>query len=142
MTKVTDINDLQKSWEVTDTKDFNELQKYSDAQFKVVVDLQKKNHELQEQIKSLQTMLESNLPRIEVGTNDLGIPNELLICETQLFLLKEHAMTRELTMEEARKVQIYTDVLEKVKKKPKDNSAVENMGDEDLLRIVQINGTN
>ncbi len=142
MDKITGIDGLQKSWEVTDTKDFKELQNYSDAQFKTIINLQQKNHELQEEIKSLKTILESNLPRIEIGTNDLGIPNEILICETQLFLLKEHAMTRELTMEECRKVQILTEVLEKVKKKPKDTSNVEKLDNEDLLRIVQIHGTN
>lgn len=130
MSDIKDIDGLKN--------DFLEMKEYSDSQFKVIVDLQKKNHALQEEIKSLKLLLEGNLPSLEIKSDiSLGLSNEQLICETQIFFLKQQAINRELTSEEARKFQIFVDTLEKIKKNPgHKDSGLEKLSEDDLLKLV------
>ena len=125
-----DIQDLEKS--------FKEEKEYSAAAFKVITQLQEEVSDLKSKNASLEQMVAGSVPLVGVDFNTIGIPNEVLICETQLVLLKNSAMGRELTMEEAKKVQIYTDVLDKARKKPNNNSEVEKLSNEDLINVVQI----
>lgn len=129
---VQDITSLEKS--------FVEAKEYNDASFKVITTLQKKVSELESENKSLKSMLEKNLPIIQNDVNSIGIPNELLICESQLTLLKNKAMSSELTKEDASKFQIYFDILQKYKAKPQKNEDADGLSNEDLLKIVHING--
>jgi hypothetical protein len=129
---MADINDLEKS--------FNDLQEYSDNQFRTINSLKKEMEKLKEENKSLKVMLEGNTPAIsfsEIG--GFGISNEQLVCETQIAILKDRAITRELTYEEAKKFAIFTEVLEGIKKnnaKTQDYS-VEKMPIEELLKIAE-----
>ena len=123
-----DVADLEKS--------FNELQNYSDSQFKSIVELKKQISKLQEENKSLKAMLENNLPTLSF--EGLGISNEQLICETQLTILKDKAITRELTFEEAKKFAIFTEVLEKIRLSTKTSDVnVQKLSDDDLLKLVE-----
>lgn len=119
---MTSIDDLEK--------DFNE------ASFKVILDLQKKNEKLQEENKSLKLLLEGTVPIIQNTITDIGVSNERIVCETQLAILKNSAIQRELTLEEARKLQIYVDTLEKIKEK-KDDGIKADISDEQLLQLVK-----
>lgn len=120
---------------------FNELQNYSDNQFKAIVELQKQIATLQAENQSLKTMLEQNLPSLN---NDLSfqISNEELICLTQLQMLKDAAVMSPLTLEETRKFQVFSDVLTRIKAKSPSSqeTTVKNMSTEQLLTIVQSNG--
>jgi hypothetical protein len=81
-------------------------------------------------------MLENNLPSLAVDM--LGVSNEQLICETQITILKDKAVTRELTFEEAKKFAIFTEVLENLRKNTKSTDInVQKMSDEDLLKLVE-----
>jgi len=123
-----DVNDLEKS--------FNELQSYSDSQFKSILELKKQLKKTEEENKSLKSMLENNLPSLAVDM--LGVSNEQLICETQITILKDKAVTRELTFEEAKKFAIFTEVLENLRKNTKSADInVQKMSDEDLLKLVE-----
>lgn len=136
---------------MSDTKDisqlaneFTEMKSYSDAQFVTIVDLQKKIYSLQEENKSLKVMLEGNLPPLGFSTPDfaLGISKEQLICEVQIELLRQAAITRELTLEETKKFQMFEQILDKIRKDPtKRDSNVEKMDDSSLLQLVGSNGT-
>ena len=128
-----DVNDIEKS--------FNELQEYSDTQFRTIVELKKQVESLKEENKSLKALLEGNLPQLGINIpelNNLGIPNEQLICEAQITLLKERAVSRELTLEEAKKFQIYTTVLSEIRQAKEDvpDVNVQKMSDEELLKLV------
>jgi len=126
-----DVNDLEKS--------FNELQSYSDSQFKSIVELKKQIKKLEEENGSLKSMLENNLPSLAMDM--LGVSNEQLICETQITILKDKAVTRELTFEEAKKFAIFSEVLENIKKNTKSSDiSVQKMSDDELLKLVE--GTN
>lgn len=124
---------------------FTDLQTYSDAQFKTIVQLNQEIAKLKSENDSLKMMLDQNLPNIALQVSDLGIgiSNEQLICETQILILKNDAMLRPLTMEETRKLEIFTNVLEKVKRSTLDPIQVEvnKLSDIDLLTILK-NETN
>lgn len=123
-----DIADLEKS--------FNELQSYSDSQFKSIVELKKQIKRLEEENASLKKMMETNLPTLSF--DGLGISNEQLICETQITILKDKSITRELTFEEAKKFAIFTEVLDNLKKNSKSSDInVQKISDEDLLKMVE-----
>jgi hypothetical protein len=122
-----DIADLEKS--------FNELQSYSDSQFKSIVELKKQIKKFEEENASLKKMMETNLPTLSF--DGLGISNEQLICETQITILKDKAITRELTFEEAKKFAIFTEVLDSLKKNTQSSDvSVQKLSDEDLLKLV------
>ena len=127
------VDDLEKS--------FGELQEYSDNQFRTIVELKKQIESQKEEIKSLKALLEGNLPQIGINIPELGalgISNEQLICEAQITLLKERAISRELTLEEAKKFQIYTTVLSDIRSAKEDtpNVSVQKLSDEELLQLV------
>ena len=122
------VADLEKS--------FNDLQSYSDSQFKSILELKKQLKKLEEENKSLKSMLENNLPSLAVDM--LGVSNEQLICETQIVILKDKAVTRELTFEEAKKFAIFSEVLENLKKNTKSSDInVQKMSDDELLKLVE-----
>jgi len=128
---ITDINKM--------SEDFKDLKDYSDAQYTVISDLHKKIKKLEEENKHLQSILNTTVPNLSIATTDLtvGISNEQLICETQILILKEAAITRSLTMEEARKLQIFVDVLEKIKKDNKNTDmGLEALSVDDLLKLA------
>ncbi len=138
---ITDINDMEKAWEVVETEKYNELKTYSEAQFKVVVQLQQEVEKLKAENASLLQAVEGNVPLIGFDVNTYGVSNEQLIAETQLLRLKNKAISEEtLTMEDVRKVEILQNVLEKAKKKPSAVPNTDDMADEDLIKIIQING--
>lgn len=127
------VDDLEKS--------FTELQEYSDTQFRTIVELKKQVESQKEEIKSLKALLEGNLPQLGINIpelNGIGIPNEQLICEAQITLLKERAVSRELTLEEAKKFQIYTTVLANIRQSKEEvaNVSVQKLSDEELLQLV------
>jgi polyhydroxyalkanoate synthesis regulator phasin len=125
---MADINDLEKS--------FTDLQNYSDTQFKTIQELKKQVKKLEEENKSMKGMLENNLPSLTF--DGLGVSNEQLICETQITILKDKAITRELTFEEAKKFAIFTEVLENIRKASKGSDInVQKLSDEELLKLVE-----
>lgn len=127
------IEDLEKT--------FTELQEYSDTQFRTIVELKKQLEATKDENKSLKKMLEGSIPQIGINTSQImpiGISNEQLICETQIALLKERAVSRELTLEEAKKLQIYTTILTDIRKNYEEipDLTVQKLSDDELLKLV------
>lgn len=118
--------------------DIGDMEKeYVEAQFAVAVALQKRVQELESENSHLKKMLEGTVPLIQNNTIDIGISNERIICETQIALLKNSAINRELSLEETRKLQIYVDVLEKISKKQPDDGINAEVSEVELLRLVK-----
>lgn len=124
------IQDLEKS--------FTELQEYSDTQFRTIIDLKKQIESLREENKNLR----ASIPNSEIVSvsdlSGLGISNEQLICETQIALFKERAVMRELSLEEAKKLQIYTTILSDIRKAKEETPDlnVQKLSDDELLQLV------
>ena len=71
------------------------------------------------------------------------ISAEETICVVQLEILKNMAMTRELTLEETKKAEIYTKTLLMIRgKKPveKEEEKIEKLSNEDLLKMMEAMG--
>lgn len=100
------IDDMEKS--------FKDLQAYSDSQFRTINSLKKEIALLKEENTNLRRSLESSVPNLALQVSDLnplGISNEQLICETQIAMLKDIALTRQLSLEESRKLETFHKIL-------------------------------
>jgi hypothetical protein len=66
------------------------------------------------------------------------VSDEETICVVQLAILKNHAMVRELTMEEAKKTEVYVKTLKEIrgKKVVEQEDPVETLSNEDLLKMM------
>lgn len=127
----------KKVVEVADMKDeaVTALKKHSDKQFFELQEAKKLIEALKAEILELKEQQPTQMPMIQ---SDAGVKDEKVICLTQLYILKEKATQRELSFEEARKVQIYTDILEKLNKNVKsdDEVKVQALSEEELLQLV------
>lgn len=114
---------------------FNTLQTLSDSQFRTIAQLKKELTVLKEENQALKIASPSCS-----SVNLEGISNPQLICETQITILKDRAITRELTLEEAKKAQIFIDILNDIKKNTPNASkiTVEKMSTEELLQLVEV----
>ena len=123
-----DINSLEAS--------FKDLQEYADTQFHVAAAMQREIDKLKSENQSLKSMLSQNLPSLEF--NLPMISNEQLICETQILILKERAIQKELNADEVRRFTQLFDVLEKIKGSAinVDDIIVKQMSNEELLKLV------
>lgn len=122
---------------------FQELQDYSDSQFKTIIDLQKKITKLEEERNALKTLLE-NTPLAPIQGDMLkggfdGISNEQVICETQIALLKQAALNRALTLEECRKFDIYVNIMKDIRANQHQEAKVQvsQLSEEALLELME-----
>lgn len=119
-------------------ENFKELQRYSDGQFHTIHELQKDNVKLRAENNSLQEMLTGTLPSLY--SNNIGISNEQLVCETQIHLLKDVAITRQLNADETKRFCSFVDTLEKIRKTGKDEDmSLRKLSDIDILKLVTNN---
>lgn len=105
------------------TKEFNDLMEanmFAKAQHNTIVSLSKKIQKLEEEKTHLEKLLASSTPLIpSEKTNSLiqsnmgGIltDDEESICRMQLRKLRDKSLLDELTLEEAKRVEIYTKIL-------------------------------
>lgn len=102
-------------------KTFDDLSAFARAQQKTLIELTKKNKSYEEEIKHLKKLLEgavpviSDRPQVDFSAND-----EEAIAREQLFRLKQLSNEKELTLEEAKRVEIFSKILTAGKGKPKD----------------------
>ena len=117
-------------------------QDFSNASFQVIKSLQAKVLELQQKNEQLLSLIEQNTPTL-IHTQDInlsGISKEQIICEVQIEMLKNEAVVRQLTKEEAQKFQIFVDILAKYKTVEKNPEAihVESMTNEQLAASLVV----
>jgi hypothetical protein len=117
---------------------------FCNAQQKTITELSKKIKKLEDEAIHLKTLLQDNVPLLNENTNKF-INSQLLLGDTeeniakvQLQRLNEASLGRELTLEEARRVQIFSDILYKLKEKnPKDiNAASRKLPTDKLLELA------
>jgi len=101
-----DIDKMARSF-----KELAELQQYADAQYSTIITLNKKIYELSQKNEQLEHLLNQSPKQSPITLNDLGIPNEELIAYEQLRALKAHSAVRELSLEESRRVELYSKIL-------------------------------
>tara|TARA_R110000868_G_scaffold66014_7_gene197020 strand:+ start:519 stop:947 length:429 start_codon:yes stop_codon:yes gene_type:complete len=121
-------------------KDLAELQAYADAQYKTIVDLNKKINELKDKNQSLELVVSSlpTKPSNVVEFPSLHISAEEEVCLKQLEYLRGASNNRELTLEEARKLEVYAKILLQIRSNIKDvDTKFKKMSTDDLLKLTQ-----
>lgn len=129
-----------------EAKDFAELRVFSEAQQKTIIKLTKKNKELEEEVTHLKKLLESTTPVI--ATNDVPVistdkfltTDQEAICRMQLNRLKEVSYERELTLEEAKRVEIFSKIINVLENSPKTIKVeTKNIDSKDLMSLIEHN---
>lgn len=111
-------------------KDFAELQAFAEAQFKTIVAQNKQITELKAQVQSPAAQI--------IQFPSMGLSPEEEICIEQLHILRASSKNRELTLEEAKKTEIYTKMLLQIRGNSKDvDTKFKNLSAEDLLKLTQ-----
>lgn len=102
-------------------KSLEDLQAFAKAQQKTLIDMTKKLKASEDEIKHLKKLLEGAVPLVSpIPKVNFSAQDEEQIAREQLFLLKQISADKELTMEEAKKVEIFSKILNTLKeKKPK-----------------------
>lgn len=119
--------------------DNEDLKIVLEAQAKTINNLNKKINELNAELHTTKSKLVA-IPSNSSGSIVQTTDDEETIARTQLNLLKNIALSRELTYEETKKVDIYAKLLMALmgKNKPKTIEG-QDTSTEDLLRIVENN---
>lgn len=120
-------------------KDVSEFQAFAQAQYKTILELSKKNKLLEEQNSNLKKMLEDSTPLIKnEEQKEDNKEYEKNICEKQLKLLRDKSFEGELTLEEAKRVEIFAKILMQLNNKSKLPEKNDKPIDtKELLRIVE-----
>jgi hypothetical protein len=126
-------------------KELSQLQQYAEAQNTTILNMSKKLKKLEEERDHLKQLLESSIPILKDDNKLLGkkflTSSEEAICVMQLEKLRDISSERELTLEEARRVEIFSKVLTASRNSPKViELKTQNMSNDELLAIVE--GTN
>lgn len=127
-----------------EVKDLAELRVFSEAQQKTILKLSKKNKELEEEVSHLKKLLESQTPLVQTDPS-VGLPAEKFltsdqeaICRMELNKLKQSSFERELTLEEAKRVDIYSKILNVLENSPKTIKVeTKSIPSQDLMSLVQ-----
>lgn len=127
-----------------------ELQAYCDAQYKTIISLNKKltenERELEklrdevEQLRSQNTTLTAQASVIEKrdGSNQFQVSDEETTCMIQLAMIRNNAMQRELSNEEAKRFETFAKVLHLIRGKEvkKEDDKLDKLSSDELLKLI------
>lgn len=123
-------------------KDFASLQKYAEAQYKTILSLSRKVKVLEEENVELKDLLEKSTPVLNEEKKNFvayqveASSDEEMISKVQLARMKEISMERELTLEEAKRVEIFTKILNTKGSSSATTFQTQKMDSEDLLKML------
>jgi len=128
-----------------ETKELSDLRAFSEAQQRTIVQLTKKIKQLEEERDSLKNSIETKAivtdaqDKPTVAEKFLTSDQET-ICRIQLMKLREIALDREMTLEETKKVEIFSKIIASIENAPKtikiDTKSLENG---DLMSLLEDN---
>lgn len=123
-------------------KEFSQLQEYAMAQEQTILQLSKKMQKIEEERDHLKKLLETSVPIIktegQISSEQFLTSSEEAICVTQLEKLRDISTGRELTLEEARRVEIFSKVLNISRNAPKTiESKHKQLDTKEMLALVE-----
>lgn len=132
-----------------EVKDLSELRAFSEAQQKTILKLSKKNKELEEETVHLKKLIDSQAPLVKTDES-VGLLSEKFlstdqeaICRMELNKLKQSSFERELTLEEAKRVDIYARILNVLDNNPKTIKVeTKSVASQDLMSLVESKESN
>lgn len=98
---------------------------FIEAQLKMIMELTKKNQQLEQKVSHLESLLQKNVPLVVENSHSLIIAggiqteHEETICRIELKRLHDVSVGRALTYEETKQVDIYTKLLIQLNSNPK-----------------------
>ena len=132
---MSNIRDLIKQM-----KTDGEVSAFIEAQYQTILDLNKKNSDLEGEVQHLKSMLNNVIPNdIMSKISNPNSPSEQLIAEIQLGRLNQTSMERELTAEEVTKVEKLSKIIQTFRKvdKVKGQEDLSEKPTAELLKLVQ-----
>jgi len=135
-------------------RSIEELQAYANSQFRTIVEQSKKIHSLEEEVIHLKKLLEDGTQVIKDPSKKIelytDVSDQEAICRIELKKLKDLSIERDLTLEEAKRVDIYTKLILSLTAATKSKSTEiitpERLDDAKLLALladeVEVNGNN
>jgi hypothetical protein len=123
-------------------KDISSLQKYAEAQYKTILSLSRKVKVLEEENVELKDLLEKSTPLLNEEKKNFvayqveASSDEEMIAKVQLARMKEISMERELTLEEAKRVEIFTKILVNKGSNSSISIQTQKMNSDDLLKML------
>lgn len=128
-----------------ETKELSDLKAFSEAQQKTIVQLTKKVKQLEEERDQLKSQINAPVPTPSSNIEPSGaIADKFLtsdqeaICRTQLMKLREIAFDREMTLEETKKVEIFSKILTSLENAPKTIKIdTKSMDNSDLMGLLE-----
>lgn len=126
-------------------KSFDELKIFCESQFKQILQLSKKNKELEDKladsnkkVKEINKVEASNLSVPTLAPGMKLLDDAKTISQIQLKMLKDLSFERELTLEEAKRVEIFNKILndEKEDKKKPLKADAKVLQESELLKLV------
>lgn len=130
-------------------KSFDELKVFTESQFKQILALSKKNRELEDKLaeinKKLKTQEKQELIQSSNNSQNLLSPefkvldDAKTIAQVQLKMLKESSFDRELTLEEAKRVEIFNRILTDDRKDDKKTLKADAkiLKEDELLKLIE-----
>lgn len=118
-----------------------DLKAYANSQFRTIVEQSKKIHSLEEEITHLKKLLSDNAPLVKDPSKKIELYNDVsdqeAICRMELTKLKTLSIERDLSLEEAKRTEIYTKLLISLTEKSKKIiDPMAQMTDDDLLKLL------
>jgi hypothetical protein len=123
-------------------KDMGSLQKYAEAQYKTILSLSRRVKVLEEENVELKDLLEKSTPLLNEEKKNFvsyqveASSDEEMIAKVQLARMKEISMDRELTLEEAKRVEIFTKILANKGSNSSIAIQTQKMNSDDLLKML------
>jgi hypothetical protein len=123
-------------------KDMGSLQKYAEAQYKTILSLSRRVKVLEEENVELKDLLEKSTPLLNEEKKNFvsyqveASSDEEMIAKVQLARMKEISMGRELTLEEAKRVEIFTKILANKGSNSSIAIQTQKMNSDDLLKML------
>jgi len=113
------------------------MQLHIEVQHRTISNLKVELDRLKEEKQHIEKLLVNQNPELSLGPS-LETDDEESICRMQLRLLKNVSMSRELTLEEAKRVEIYTKILNNKLNQPKTVVVkTKSISNEDLLAAFE-----
>jgi hypothetical protein len=102
--------------------DVSQLLEYADAQSKLIESLKRECKRLNEEVAKLKDAMLSSKSLSEIPKSKMIVSPEQIICETQIQLLQQVSLTRSMTLEETKRLEILVKSLYLIKEKSSGSS--------------------
>lgn len=114
-----------------------ETKKFSEAQFKQILELQKINDQLKTENNHLKSLLGSTVDIAQQKAKEIiEDPDEVIIAEREIKKLKTLSESQALTLEECKKLTEFVKIIQSKRAKGKAKES-ENLSTDDLLNLIK-----